>query len=58
MKYDFEPGTVLKDRTFGIEWIVTERIPGGVRIRVNRKGGAYANATDKTCHMMFSVVKS
>ena len=58
MKYDFELGTVLKDRTFGIEWIVTERIPGGVRIRVNREGGAFADATDKTCRMMFSVVKS
>ena len=56
MKYDYEPGTVLKDRTYGIEWIVIQRIPGGIQIKVNRDGGAYANATEKTCRMMFKVV--
>ena len=56
MKYDYEPGTILKDRTYGIEWIVRQRIPGGVRIQVNREGGAFADATEKTCRMMFKVV--
>ena len=56
MKYDYEPGTILKDRTYGIEWIVLQRIPGGVRIKVNREGGALVDATDKTCRMMFKVV--
>ena len=58
MKYDYEPGTILIDRTYGIEWIVVQKIPGGVRIKVNREGGAFADATDRTCRIRFRAVRS
>ena len=58
MRYDYLPGTILKDTTYGIEWIVEKKISGGVRIKVNRNGGPFMDATPESCRLTFMVQKS
>lgn len=50
-----EVGQVLKDIDMGCEWIIRERIPGGVRLQLNKKGGPYVDATPDSCFMSFTI---
>ena len=50
MKYDaFEIGQILTDKQLGCEWIVREKIPGGVRLQINKENGPFLDATNESC---------
>lgn len=50
-----EIGHIVKDTSLGCEWIVREKIPGGVRLQVNKEGGPFMEATPDTCNMQFTI---
>ena len=50
---ELEVGQNVKDDKLGCEWIVREKIHGGVRLQVNKEGGPFISATPETCTMQF-----
>ncbi len=53
-KYEeLQVGQIVKDNKMGCEWIVREKIPGGVRLQINKEGGPFIDATPENCLMKF-----
>ena len=53
-KYEeLQVGQIVKDDMMGCEWIVREKIHGGVRLQINKEGGPIIDATPESCVMTF-----